>query len=166
MEKKLKIIVLSLSTILFLSSTQASAATATTTMAVTATVLTSCLVTATPLVFGNYDPNSATPLAATSTTTTVCTGASSYTLSMNAGAGTGATFASRKMTFGASTLNYSVYTTVAHTTVWGDGTAGTGQVTGTGLLGSVNNTVYGLIPAGQSPNAGAYTDSITVTLTY
>src|SRR5450830_108258 len=164
MEKKLKIIFLS--SLLLISSAQVQAATATTTMAVTATVLTSCLVTATPLVFGNYDPNSATANAATSTTTTTCTGASSYTLSMNVGSGTGATFASRKMTFGASTLNYSVYTTAAHTTVWGDGTGGTGQVTGTGLLGSVNNTVYGLIPAGQSPNAGAYTDSITVTLSY
>ena len=164
MEKKLKIIFLS--SLLLISSAQVQAATATTTMAVTATVLTSCLVTATPLVFGNYDPNSATANAATSTTTTTCTGASSYTLSMNVGSGTGATFASRKMTFGASTLNYSVYTTAAHTTVWGDGTGGTSQVTGTGLLGSVSNTVYGLIPAGQAPNAGAYTDSITVTLSY
>ncbi|MEZ0231700.1 MAG: spore coat U domain-containing protein [Methylophilaceae bacterium] len=166
MDKKIKIVFLS-GVMLISSTAQVQAATATTTMLVTATVLTSCLVTALPLAFGNYDPSSVTDRTTTTTTTVTCTGvANNYTLAMNAGTGSGATVAARKMTFGASTLNYSVYTTAAHTTVWGDGTAGTGTVTGNGVLGVTNHTVYGVIPAGQSPNAGAYSDTINITLTY
>jgi spore coat protein U-like protein len=135
-------------------------------MLVTATVLTSCLVSALPLVFGNYDPSNVTATTATTTASVTCTGASSYTLAMNAGTGSGATIATRKMTFGGSTLNYSIYTTGAHTTTWGDGTAGSATVPGTGLLGVTTHTIYGSIPPGQSPNAGAYTDTISITLTY
>jgi spore coat protein U-like protein len=34
------------------------------------------------------------------------------------------------MKSGANVLNYNLYTTAAHTTVWGDGTAGTGTFSG------------------------------------
>ena len=49
---------------------QAMAATTTTTIAVTATVTSSCIVAALPVVFGNYDPTSATDKISAPTTGT------------------------------------------------------------------------------------------------
>jgi spore coat protein U-like protein len=158
----------SILTLLLISTsiTTAQAATATGTFNVSATVLTSCTIAVLPLAFGNYDPASGTDDDATTTATVTCTGASSYTIAMNVGIGSGATFATRKMTSGAATLDYSIYTDAARTTVWGDGTSSTSTVAGTGILGISTHTVYGRIPAGQSVDAGLYNDTITVTLTY
>lgn len=146
-------------------SIQTNAATATSTMAVSATVLTACLVTSTPLVFGVYDTSGAA-INVSSTVGVTCTGNSSYTIALGAGTGFGATFAARKMSFGEATLDYNIYTDAAHTTVWGNGTVGGSTVSGTGTLGLVTHTAYGSIPAGQSTDAGVYTDSVSVTLNY
>ena len=146
-------------------SMQSQAATATNVITVSATVLSACLVTATPLAFGLYD-TAGLAVNATSSVGVTCTGTTSYTIALGAGAGTGATFASRKMTDGTQMLNYSIYTNNSLTTVWGDGTAGSSVVSGTGTLGTVLHSVYGKIPAGQAVNAGVYSDAVTVTLTY
>lgn len=148
-----------------ITSMQASAATATATMPVSATVLTACLVAATPLTFGNYDI-AGTAVSISSTVAVTCTGSSSYTVALGVGSGSGASFATRKMTYGAETLNYSIFTDAARTTVWGDGTSGSSTVAGTGTLGATTHTAYGTIPAAQSVNAGVYTDTVTVTLNY
>ena len=57
--------------------------------------------------------------------------------------------------------------------VWGDGTASTATVGGTGIglsnAGAITHTVYGQLPDStnnQSAPAGNYTDSITVTVEY
>jgi spore coat protein U-like protein len=71
------------------------------------------------------------------------------------------------MTSGANLLNYNLYTTTARTTVWGNGTAGTGVLagTGTGIVQAV--TVYGRVASGQtSVPAGSYVDTVSVTVTY
>jgi spore coat protein U-like protein len=144
---------------------QANAATATTTFAVTAAVSQTCLVVATPLAFGTYDPTSATPTDGTTTVTVTCTTATPYNVGLSAGGGTGATVASRKMTSGSNLLNYTLYQTAAHTTVWGQ-TVGTDTIAGTATGLPIAYTVYGRIPAQQSVGSGAYTDTITVTVTY
>ena len=79
-----------------------------------------------------------------------------------------ATFATRKLlsATGTEVIDYSIYTDDTHTTVWGDGSAGTSTVSGTGVLGTKSHTVYGRMPAGQSANQGIYADIINVTLTY
>lgn len=153
--------------LLGVASSPGQAATATGTMAVSATVLTSCTVTPGPLAFGNYDPTSATPLDATATIAVQCTAGTAYSVGLNAGVGAGATLTGRKMTVaaGASTLNYTIYNNSGRTVNWGD-TGPNGAVTGTasGLIDTL--TAYGRIPVSQSAPAGAYTDTITVTLTY
>src|SRR5258706_4206646 len=78
-----------------LSATPALTSTTTTTMAVTATVLSSCLVVATPLVFGNYSSSSATPTDATSTVTATCTAGTPYTVALDPGTTGGATASPR-----------------------------------------------------------------------
>ena len=94
---------------------------------------------------------------------------------MNAGATTGDAYAQRLMAnAGAtSTLQYNLYTTAALATVFGDGSAGTNTVAGTGngvaAANAVTVPVYGSLPdsaANQTALAGAYTDTIAVTVTY
>ena len=88
-------------------------------------------------------------------------------------------YAPRKMSDGgANRLNYNLYTDVARTTtVWGDGTGGTGTVTALPVQGNgrflnpnatrtFSLTAYGRIPAGQSVASGSYSDMITVTITF
>jgi spore coat protein U-like protein len=144
------------------------AATATTTFAVTATVLSGCTVAATDLAFGNYSGTAPVPTDATNTVTAICSDGITYTLAGGAGAGVGATVAARKMTgtILGGTLNYLLYADAAHTMLWGDGTLSTVTVGATASLIPQLYTIYGRIPAGQSPAAGLYTDLVTVTLSY
>ena len=95
-----------------------------------------------------------------------CTTGSGYTVALNAGGGTGATMASRKMSAGALLLSYTVYTTAARTSVWGDGTGGSSTVSGTGS--GINQTIsaYGRIFSGQSVAAANYADTVNVTVSY
>lgn len=141
------------------------------TFQVTATVLKACVMT-TPatLAFGPYDPSSATPLAATSAFTVICTYNTPYSLGMSAGASTGATVTSRAMTSPTSAashnlLSYGLFKDTGHGTNWDNSTTGTGYVA-TGVL--QNYTIYGQIPTGQFTAAPAtdYADTITLTLTY
>jgi spore coat protein U-like protein len=143
------------------------AATTTTTFGVSATVLSACIVTATPLAFGNYTASAGSPTDANSTVTATCTSGVSYSIALNGGTTTGGTVAARLMANGSNTLGYGLYTTNGYSTIWGDGTLTTSTVgpnTATGL--PQNYTVYGQIPTGQYVAAGAYTDTITVTVNY
>jgi spore coat protein U-like protein len=139
--------------------------TVTTTMAISATVLSSCGVTALPLAFGTYSPTQSTNTTATTTVAVTCTNGTPYNVGLNAGTGTGASVTTRKMTSGSNTLNYSLYSDTGYSTVWGS-TIGTNTVTGTGTGLAQTINVYGSITALQSVPAGAYTDTITVSLTY
>jgi spore coat protein U-like protein len=76
------------------------------------------------------------------------------------------------MTGAGDTLTFNHYTTLAHTTVWGDGTAGTAKVSGSftvsggaGNSGSQTQTVYGLIGAPQNVTATAYATASPITVT-
>ena len=90
-----------------------------------------------------------------------------YSIGLSVGNGAGASFATRKMTSGSNTLNYSLYSTADHSSVWGDGTPGSVTVSSpVDAAGTHDFPVYGLIFAPQSPEAGAYTDTITVTVTF
>jgi spore coat protein U-like protein len=142
------------------------AGTSTTTFDVTATVLAVCDVTASDLAFGNYDPNSGTPNDASTTLSVTCSNGETYDIALDEGAGTGATVAARLMMNGANTLSFGLFTNAGRTTSWGDGTLGTSTVAGTGNGAAQSISVYGRIPIGQLVASGAYTDTITVTLTY
>jgi spore coat protein U-like protein len=135
--------------------------TATFSFTVSATVVKNCNVSTTPLDFLST-LNLASAVNATSTITTTCTSGTTYTVGLSAGNGTGATTAVRKMTFGANTINYSIYTNAAHTTVWG---AGTVSGTGTGNA-QPPVTAFGQVPAQALPNPGTYTDTIVATVTF
>jgi spore coat protein U domain-containing protein, fimbrial subunit CupE1/2/3/6 len=145
---------------------KARAATASSTFNVSANVLAVCTVTATDLSFGDYDASHPSARDATSTLSVTCSKGQGYTIALGAGSGAGATVADRKMTSGANTLNYGLYSNASHTTVWGDGTLSSVTVSGTGDGQAQSLTVQGEIPPGQHVAAGTYSDTITVTLDY
>lgn len=142
------------------------AATESSTFTVKANVLAVCSVSATNLAFGDYNSGDSSARNSTSTLTVTCTNGQSYAVALGAGVGAGASVNARKMTSGAQTLNYGLYTNSPHTTVWGDGTLSTVTVAGTGNGNAQSLTVHGQIPAGQQVANGSYADTITVTLTY
>jgi spore coat protein U-like protein len=69
-----------------------------------------------------------------------------------------------------SSLNYNLYSDPAHTVIWGNGSGGSSQISGSisvSLTGASRDfTIYGQIPAGQTAKQGIYADSIVATLTY
>ena len=135
----------------------------------------SCTVSATATSFGAYNPQAVAPNDANGTVTLSCAPhpvalVVSYTVSLSAGSA--GSFAARKMASGGHTLQYQLYTNLARTTPWGDGSAGTSAINGGLTLSllvpvTVPYTVYGRIPAPQSTvAAGSYSDLITVTVAY
>jgi spore coat protein U-like protein len=139
------------------------AATATTTFSVTATVQATCLVSATPMAFGTYTGAGATSTSAVSVT---CTNTTPYNVGLSAGSATGATVTTRSMTGpGAALLGYALFSDAARTVNWGQ-TIGTDTVTGTGNGLAQAITVYGQAAGSQYVAPGAYTDTITATVTY
>lgn len=146
-----------------LTATSARAATATTTFRVTATVAATCLISATTLAFGTYTGVVAN---STSTITVTCTNTSPFNVGLNAGTAPGATVTTRKMTGpAAAVLAYSLSQDAAHTINWGN-TIGTDTESGTGNGSAQNLTVFGHVPAGQFVTPGAYTDTITATISF
>ncbi|WP_158774157.1 Csu type fimbrial protein [Cobetia sp. L2A1] len=144
------------------------AATTTTTFQVTASVLDSCLVTATDLAFGTYDPNSGGVLDGSSVITALCTAGTDYEIALDVGANAADTSATTRAMIGepGSFLEYELYSDAARSSVWGD-TSGSDTVAATGGLTGINlHTVYGQIPAAQYVAADDYADTINVTITY
>lgn len=134
------------------------------------TVLSPVSVSATNVAFGSYLPTSSGPVTATGDITIRCALVvdllPSFTVSLSTGGAGG--FSPRKMATAGSQLDYNLYTATDYATVWGDGTGVTQTVTksSTLQLNSVPLTVQGRIPAGQWVRAGAYQDTILVTVSY
>jgi spore coat protein U-like protein len=149
----------------------ADAATTTTSLMVSAVVDATCTVGASPLSFGNYRPGQGS-VSANTTLAVRCARGTPFTVTLDAGTG-GRTVTQRVMTFGAYQLQYSLYTSAARTTVWGDGTLSSATVSGVGHGVSsgqaVVETVYGQVPdivMNQDLAPGLYTDTVRVTVNY
>lgn len=142
------------------------AATSTTTFEVTATVSPGCVISATNHDFGIYTPSSlADNINGTNIITATCTLGTLYQIGLDAGIGTGATVASRRMTRsgGTETLEYSLFQTADRLVVLGN-TLGIDVISATGTGLAVDHSVFGKIPAGQNVPAGTYVDTVTATI--
>jgi len=141
------------------------AQTAAATMPVSATVTASCTITATAMAFAAYTNIAIT---STATVTPTCSNTTPYNVGLDVGTATGATVTTRGM-FVTGTpgvvLNYGLYSDAGFATVWGP-TVGTNTVAGTGSGTAQALTVYGQVLGGQLVAPGAYTDTITATVTY
>lgn len=151
--------------ILALFGDEACATTTTTPMVVQMTITASCTISsASTLNFGSSGVIAAN-VDQTSTVQVQCTNTTPYNIGLDAGTGSGATVAARKMTNGAATITYSLYSDSGRTTVWGN-TIGTNTVSATGSGAAQSFTVYGRVPAQSTPAPAIYTDTVTVTVTY
>lgn len=141
-------------------------------LALTTQAMAGCTVSASGVAFGSYNPNSPVSTEATMNIEVSCTLMPNMMVSSNIllSTGGGNSFIMRSMGSGANRLAYNLYTSAAHSAVWGDGTGGTATVSDAFLAGVVstvrNYSVYGRIPGGQSVAAGMYSDTITVTFNY
>lgn len=148
-----------------LQSTTTTGSSRSTTFTVQTTVVASCSVTANPMNFGSTVPTPiATDVDASTTISATCSVNTPYYVALDAGAGQGATTRLRRMSGQGGTVDYTMYTDAGRSIVWGDDSNGTSKRSATGTGRPQTLTVYGRIPAGQSPAAGAYTDVVTVTV--
>lgn len=120
-----------------------------------------CTALATGVVFGGYDIFGIVPLDGVGTITVACVPLASFTVSLSPGGGS---YSQRRMSGNGDTLDYNLYTNASRSVVWGDGTAGTATVGGSGVEVLLN--VYGRIPDGQNPKSGTYGDTIIVTVSF
>ena len=150
--------------LLFAGRSDAATSTATT-FNVQITIQAACTISVNTLDFGNAGVL-ATNVDSTNTVTVTCTNTTPWAVSLNGGTGSGGTVTLRRMTSGGATVDYTIYRDSAHTQVWGDGTAGTFTVAGTGSGSGQPQTGYGRVPAQPTPAAGTYTDTITATVTF
>lgn len=159
------------STVLAGVTMKAQALDATDTMSVDATVTAGCSINAAAsLNLGTYDTaaQASTALDSTGTIEVQCVTGTAATVKIdqgaNAGAGSTDAAPARRTTDGTNYLSYALYQNVARTTVWGN-TAGT-SASHTGTGGDVTLTVYAQVPAGQTPPAGDYADTVTATISW
>jgi len=138
----------------------------------------SCGVSAVGVVFGPYDALAAAPTFGTGRVDVACTLVKppgtdvAYAIALSTGAS--GSYATRTMLGAGLALQYNLYVAAPpRISVWGNGTGTTQVVAGVASLRPppgrttvVSHTVFGTIPARQDVAAGAYVDTIVVTLTF
>ena len=129
-------------------------------------------VTATAIDFNLYSASATSPKQANGTVQIRCPLGigllPSFTVALSAGNGNAGSFSPRRMSMGASRLDYNIFTTSGYGTVWGDGTGGTATQSFSAILslGTISFTSFGQVPTGQYVATGTYNDTVTVTVTY
>ena len=142
--------------------------------AASAQALGSCTASASTTAFGSYNPFNAASVDSVGNVQVSCSllGVISidvaYTIALSAGSG--GSYANRRLSGGSQTLTYGLYTDPTRATSWGDGSSGTSTVGDGYLLGllTVNRgyPVYGRIPGGQNVAPATYVDTVMVTVNY
>ena len=127
-----------------------------------------CSLSSVAIAFGNYDPTITTPLDTAGSLVYHCS-QKDHNIMITLSQGGGASFAGRRMVNGADQLFYNLYLDAGRTIIWGDGTGGTQSF----FIGNPQSNnqdlsvpMFGRIPASQNVKVGAYTDTITVTLSF
>lgn len=123
--------------------------------------------------FGIYDPLSTTPATGMGTIVVTCVppNANNLPVIFSLSTGGSGSYSPRRMNSGADTLQYNLYTSVSHATVFGDGSSGTqtllrftSQIGGASFRATAQ--VFGMMPATQDAAFGTYSDTIQVTVTF
>lgn len=129
-----------------------------------------CTISGTGVAFGAYNPQATGADNSTGTVNLACPTAVTAPI-VALSTGQSGSFAARRLSNGSFNLDYNLYTNSARTIVWGNGTGGsmTQTLSGGTVSGGTRNfsrTIYGRIPALQNVGAGAYSDTITLTVTF
>lgn len=157
--------------VLAVGAAPAFAATATSNFSVTASVTNNCTIASTTLAFGAYDPlvaHASTPLDAAGAVDITCTKGSATTIGLSAGShSANASGTTRAMSNGAGGyLSYEIYQNAGRSALWGN--SGTDLFTPPVAPSKATRSfpTFGRVPAGQDPDTGAYTDTITATVNF
>jgi spore coat protein U-like protein len=130
----------------------------------TATVAARCTFgTATDLNFGSVPGLLRTNTDQTSLLRATCTNRAAYQVGLDNGSNASGT--TRRMSDGARFVSYELYRDPARSLRWG-AALNTDTATGTGTGAEQTLTVYGRLPVQPAARAGAYSDIVTVTITY
>lgn len=177
---------LPVATLLCLLSTSAEAAMTATVMTVSTSTSTSCIISTTPLAFGNYDPvvaNKTSPLNKSGTVSITCSGHDNSNHdddddNITIGLGDGLHFASgtRNMAKGSELLPYFLYMPSSSTPgatcnysspiPWGNSGSSLFKVTSIQDGKKTTYNICGQIPAGKNVSVGDYTDTVVATVNF
>lgn len=132
---------------------------------VTMRIVADCTIAANGMDFGQNQGVLAATVNAQSSINVTCTNTTPYNVGLNAGTGTGSSGTTRYMSgTGANTgtVQFNLYQ-AAGSTPWGN-TQGTNTMAGTGNGTQQTLTVYGEIPAQNTPAPDSYKSTITATV--
>lgn len=135
---------------------------------VSITLQNDCTITFNDISHGTVTSLSADNDAASVGNNISCSFADSYDIALNVGTG-GGDFTARKLSNGAETLDFNVYTDASRSAIWGDGSGGTGVLSGTSTGGNVADplVVYTRVFGSQTGKPeGTYSSTITATATF
>ncbi len=134
----------------------------------------SCTVSTVPVRFGVYNPLQTVPLSTTGTINVACTCAVvdcvAFGYRIDVSAGQSGNLVQRELRNGTKRLQYNLYSDPGFTSLWGTGIGATGGVGFLYLLALFGSrqpvTVYARLPARQTAQPGAYSDTPVVTIIY
>lgn len=151
---------------LLLSINSAFAAINTSSMMIGVDVVGDCSISATPLIFGLYNPNACTPTQSTARLRVLCTLNTPYHVALDQGAGDEATTRLRSMSGSEnSSIRYTLSQNPTHTINWGNIIGvDTKLRIGNGLQQIL--VVYGQIPPKQNVGIGSYRDIVNVNIIF
>lgn len=148
-----------------LASGAAAAAEQTTTFDVQIVLEAACAVSADPLLDFGTVGLLGSAVDSSADITVQCTEGAAYTIGLSAGDnGLGVTTARRMLNL-TNDITYDLYSDAGRSAHWGNAVA-IDTVASVGTGSQQTFTVYGRVPAQDTPPAGTYTDTITVTVTY
>lgn len=127
-----------------------------------------CTISTTAVNFGTYNVFVTSADDAAGQITYRCTSPRPPLVTIQLDKGGAPSFNPRQMSRGSEKLNYNLYRDSTRSTIWGDGTGGTQAYSRISppLNTNLNVPVYGRIPAGQDVSAGAYSNTVTATISF
>lgn len=138
----------------------------TTSMMVAVDVVGDCTISATPLIFGLYNPDSCKPVDSTARLKVLCTLNTPYYVTLDQGAGNSASTRLRRMSGpDHSSIKYILTQNLTHTINWGN-VIGVDAKFGIGNGLKQNLVVYGEIPPKQNVVIGSYRDVVNVNIIF
>jgi spore coat protein U-like protein len=104
-------------------------------------------------------------LDATGSVSVTCTDGAPYTVALDGGLSGASNPAQRKMARAAEQITYGLYQDSGRAVPWGD-SVGVSTKAGTGSGLAQTLTVYGRVPAQNTPSPGTYSDTVVMTVSY
>lgn len=138
----------------------------TTTMMVGVDVVGNCTISATPLIFGLYNPNSCQPTDSTTRLKVLCTLNTPYYVTLDQGSNYQGTTRLRRMSGPEhSSIKYILSQNLTHTINWGN-VIGIDAMFGVGNGLNQTLVVYGQIPPKQNVEIGSYRDVVNLNIIF